>query len=131
MTSLKTVVEHRDILNFSRDHISKNFVRQTLKKTQFDHIISDGKKSTIVINHIIVGMYHIHLILDGMGGLKNFGIQISDELRNYGKHINLDKDCRFNNQDWIETNNRCRLTSKHLADIIMHCHRLNKMKAFL
>lgn len=131
MTSLKTIVVHRDILNFSRDRISKSFVRQTLRKTQFDHIIHDDKRSEIVINHITVGMYHIQLILPACGGLKKFTIQIRDSINVHKGPINLNKDGRFNTQSWSGTNLDNPINANNLIDVIMHCHRLSKMKAFL
>lgn len=131
MTSLKTIVVHRDILNFSRDRISKSFVRQTLRKTQFDHIIHDDKKSEIVINHITVGMYHIQLVLEARGGLRNFEVQIREGINIFKGHINLKKDGRFNTQYWNDLNQQSRLTTENLVDIIMHCHRLNSLKTFL
>jgi len=131
MTTVKSIVEHRDILNFNRDSISKSFVRQTIRKTKFDHIVQGEAMTVIVINHITVGMYHIQLCLGAHGGLRNFTVQIRDSLNVYKGPINLNKDSRFNTQNWSRTSLDNRLNTENLVDIIMHCHRLNKMKVFL
>lgn len=129
MTTLKTIIEHRNILDFGKEKISKSFVRQSLRRTKFEYIIQEEEKSTLVINHIMVGMYRIELLHGSEQRLKNFKVFIRDS--HDMERINIIKDSRFANQNWIKLNQEYKLKIGHLVDIIMHCHRLDKLKVFL
>lgn len=85
-------------------------------------------------NRIKVGMYTINMWL-------NFDLEGPHRLREFrefeiaiydGKNqINLKADPRFKSQYWVSYNFFGKLKIKHLIDIIAHCQRLDRLKAFL
>jgi hypothetical protein len=131
MTSIRTTVEHKKILDFSQEKISKSFVKRTLKSTKFNCIERRVGVSALIFNHITVGMYSIQLILEARGGLKNFSAYIKDNPAPHQGFINIRKDSRFNNQYWSTLIQDCKLNVDNLVDIIMYCHRLDRLKTFL
>lgn len=130
MTTLKTIVEHREILNFQGESLSKTAIRRKLKSTKFEHIVHNGTACVIFVNHIVVGMYNIQLGLSENKGLRNFGVEIKDNPNLYFP-INLAKDHRFRNQDWVSLSQQRSLNTTDLVNIIYYCSKLNRLKAFL
>ena len=137
MTAIKAKSQDRVILDFSAGKCSKNRVKQALRQCDvinWDEGKEDRNELTIYENQIKVGMYTIHLELpfdtpEGWRKLRDYGdfqVTISD-----GRTIDLKRDGRFKNQYWVSQNFFGKLRIKHLIDIITHCHRLNKLRAFL
>lgn len=129
MTAIRVHEEPRTICDFS-GKCSKNKIRQALRACQITNIEGD----TLYDNRIKVGMYTINIWLafdlEGphkLSEFREFEIAISD-----GKsQINLKTDPRFKNQPWVSYNFFGKLKIKHLIDIITHCQRLDRLKAFL
>lgn len=141
MTAIKARIENRIILDFSSGKCSKNKIKQALRQCEFTHCERDAKPNEVIVYHnfIKVGMYNIllYLFLDGSsnkGKLRQFGdfeVMIWEADVNSFSAINLKKDSRFNNQYWLPKNTFGQLRITHLIDIIAHCYRLNKLRAFL
>lgn len=136
--------EIRTILDFSKGKISKNSVKQALRKVEVLEIYQKEENiNTFVDNYIQVGMYEIYL------GLKGAPSRDRTRLKNYGcfhvavyekkdkkspsslKNINLNNDGRFKNQYWVGLNSNSKLRTKNLVDVIMHARRLNDLRLFL
>jgi len=139
MTAIKARVEARTILDFSAGKFSKNKIKQALNKCEVIYAKNnddDHKDWIIFDNHIKVGMYDIILIIpwdspqnwNRLNQYNDFEIEI---LESNGKSIDLNKDGRFKEQEWVKYNSFGNLKPKHLADIIAHLIRLNRLRAFL
>lgn len=142
MTAIKATIENRTILDFSSGKCSKNKIKQALRKCEFTHCKRGAEPNEVIVYHnlIKVGMYNILLCLpldssSNCNKLKRFGdfeVSIWDNNMDVGTHaICLKKDSRFSNQYWILKNSFGQLRITHLIDIIAHCYRLNKLRAFL
>ena len=89
---------------------------------------------TLFENHIKVGMYDIIIIIpwdspqnwNRLKQYNDFEVEIWDS-----KNIDIKKDGRFKEQEWVKYNSFGNLKPKHLADIIAHLIRLNRLRAFL
>lgn len=135
MTAIKAKQEPRLIFDFSSGKYSKNKIKQTLRNCEVvrGSISKDGV-TTIYLNIIKIGMYtlYIHLPYDcpltwnKLKQFRDFDVGIADPWT-----IDLRKDIRFKDQYWVSMNSFGNLRIKHLIDIIDHCCRLNKLKAFL
>src|ERR1700728_4470127 len=139
MTAIKATVERKTVLDFSKGKCSKNKIKQALRKCEFIHSKKgEGNEVTIFNNFIRVGMYsiYIYLPLDSSSNcnrLKQFGdfqVYIWDDEDPKARRLDLKKDSRFNNQYWVSKNTFGQLRITHLIDIIAHCYRLNKLRAF-
>jgi hypothetical protein len=140
MTAIRIEEQPRTILDFSSFRCSKNSIKQALKRCPITNIIEDESSGelTVFLNEIKIGMYTIALQLppdtpfNCTKNLKDYGdFEISITDSNSGSRINLKKDVRFKNQYWVPFNFFGKLRVKHLIDIIAHCKRLDKLKAFL
>ena len=136
MTVVKNMHTLRQVLDFSGEHYSKNQVKKILRALELSTIeYSKEHGKWIIHNSIKVGMYTIHLIANPQEGvlkLKDLGvILISIYEGNRKLPITLDKDGRFKHQYWVRNNIDNTFKIKHLIDAIMHCQRLDGLKAFL
>src|SRR5574337_50905 len=132
MTAIRVHEEHQTVLDFSNGKHSKNKIKRTLGECKFRWMEED----TLFINKIKVGMYSIELFSfeNPPGYLKlkdcqSFDISIRES--NSSKDIPLDRDPRFRNQYWVNYNSAGKLRMKHLVDVIIHCQRLDRLKAVL
>lgn len=139
MTAIKATSESRVILDFNTEKCSKNRIKQELRRCDITSL-EEGKKHNEVIlysNEIKIGMYTIVLELPfdsslNWHKLRDYGdFQISIYDSDHIAGIDLKKDIRFKSQYWVSENFFGKLRIKHLIDIIAHCHRLDKLKAFL
>lgn len=140
MTAIKATPQDRVILDFSTGTCSKNRIKQALRKCEIVNLEQrdDSKEFIRHCNIIKIGMYTVVLELPfdsspSWRKLREYGdfqIYICDGA-NHLSVVNLKKDARFNGQYWVNKNFFGQLRIKHLIDIIAHCHRLNKLKAFL
>lgn len=139
MTAIRSHEEHRTILDFSHGKCSKNKIRQSLNNCQLTSLEENEDYEVILyLNEIKVGMYSVVIQLpydlEGprkLKDFKDFEICIYDSHDPKASRINLKKDTRFRSQYWVELNFFGKLRVKHLIDIIAHCKRLDKLKAFL
>lgn len=137
MSAIKTRHEHKTILDLSNSkRLSEGQARRLLRVTEF----LEGTSPQFIDYNIKVGSYFIHLHLINASGkpachLKDYGdFYISiNEVNARGKYstIKLNRDYRFSDQYWISVNSRFQMRTKHLADVIILCQRLNNLKAFL
>lgn len=140
MTALKATIERIVVLDFSKSKCSKNQIKQALRNCEFIHCKKgEGNEVTIYSHFIKVGMYEIFIYLphdssDNCNRLRQYGdfeAHIYDTDDEKDSAINLKKDGRFNSQYWVSKNSFGQLRINHLIDIIAHCYRLNKLRAFL
>ena len=139
MTAIRAQEEQRTILDFSHGKCSKNKIKQALDScylTSIEEIEENEVK--FYLNTIKVGMYFIKLQLPvdllGPRTLKefhDFEVNIYDDPDSKAKRIDLKKDTRFKHQEWVRYNFFGMLRVKHMVDIISHCQRLDRLKAFL
>ena len=134
--------QYKTILDFTNPRLSKNFITQSLRRTNFVCSISD--EHTGIVTHVEpevkVGMFKIHLVLSPTSRDSNF-----KNLRNYGKfyikiyelssrgekEINSFRDPLFKKQYWASKNFKSWLKIKDLINIIMYLNKIDKLKAFL
>ena len=138
MSAIRTKHESRTILDLSNSkRLSKYQAYKLLRATEFHERIGQS----YIDYNIKIGMYviNLHLISTKFDApakyLKDYGnFYISiHEVNVRGKYssINLNRDIRFVGQNWLQPNNNYNLRAYHLADVIIHCQRLNALKAFL
>ena len=132
--------EYRTILDVSeRKKVSKNFVRETLRKAEVLQFTCHEDMVQVIHNEIKIGMYTMYLDfadrdldhprhkLREYGGV---GLWIYDDKS--GEPIyRLDKDDRFKNQHWTAAARFHKMHLNDLVDAIIYCSKLNKLKAFL
>lgn len=139
MTAIRSHEEPRTVLDFSNGKSSRNKIKQALDTC---HLASLEEKKeneiTLYLNTIKVGMYTIEIQLPyDLAGprklkeFKDFEIAIYDNPDPKAKRIDLKKDSRFRGQEWISSNSFGNLKIKHLVEVVFHCKRLDKLKAFL
>ena len=139
MTAIRSHEEPRTVLDFSNGKCSKNKIRQSLKGCYLTSLEeNDDYEVTLYLNEIKVGMYSIIIQLpfdlEGprkLKDFKDFEICIYDSPDRKTSRINLKKDPRFRGQYWIDLNFFGKLRVKHLIDVVTHCQRLDRLKAFL
>jgi hypothetical protein len=140
MTMVRCKVEHKTILDFSKGKVTRNRIRQSLRKIEVVEKIQTNKCLTFRENWIEIGMYRINIIpytisAEPRRHLREYGgmaINIQEKTNSHRWiiiHPSLDN--RFSEQCWVALNNSYMIRIKHLIDIIYHCHKLNKMRAFL
>lgn len=126
------------ILDFNKPKISKNYVVNSLRKSDFTTYLTDyDSNSVIFLEHVVkVGMFEIQLILTPTcrsSNLRDYGkffVKIF-ELKPLGRReILLIADERFSAQPWSLKNFNKWIRIKDLVDIILYCHKLNKLKMF-
>lgn len=139
MTAIRSHEEPRTVLDFSNGKCSKNKIRQSLKDCHLTSLEeNEDYEVTLYQNEIKVGMYSIVIQLpfdlEGprkLKDFKDFEISIYDGADHKTSRINLKKDPRFRGQYWVSLNFFGKLRVKHLIDIVAHCRRLDRLKAFL
>lgn len=141
MSAVKGLLEHRTVLDFSKDHVSKNLVRRALCQTEILDLCRKAGNITFIDNDIKVGMYTIRLGFsevhpgDNRKHLRDYGgfkVKIFESgSPEMSAEINLNKDKRFSKQYWTGLNKNYNLLTKNLIDIILHCSRLNDLRVFL
>lgn len=139
MTAIRSHEEPRTVLDFSNGKCSKNKIRQSLKDCHLTSLEeNDDYEVTLYQNEIKVGMYSIVIQLpfdlEGprkLKDFKDFEISIYDGADHKTSRINLKKDPRFRSQYWVNLNFFGKLRVKHLIDVVAHCRRLDRLKAFL
>lgn len=138
MTAIRVKEEYKTILDFSKSRCSRSGVNKALRQCDLTSLVMGEtfQDSTFLTNEIKVGMYNIQLhlpidYLDACHKLKDYGdFEITISGSNHDK-IDLKKDCRFKDQYWVPYNFFGKLRIKHLTDAILHCKRLDNLKAFL
>jgi hypothetical protein len=138
MTAIRAQEEPRTILDFSHEKCSKNKIKKALDNCYLTSLDEKEDDVTVYINQIQIGMYNVAILLPyDMTGprklkeFKDFEVCIYDSPDPKASRINLRKDSRFRSQDWVEQNFFGKLRVKHLVDIVYHCQRLDRLKAFL
>lgn len=141
MSLIRNKLEHRTILDFSKGKVSENSVKQALRQADVLELTNSTEVRKLIVNRIKVGMYMIYLRfsdMDTSGNRKRlkqygkFSIHIYEEDRSGSRSlINLNSDSRFKSQYWTSINRNSGFLMKNLADVIIHCDRLNHLKAFL
>jgi hypothetical protein len=135
MTAIRAREEHRTLLDFSNGKYSKTKIKHLLQHC-YVSTWEEGRSDVYIENDIKVGMYTIQLHLslfswtpsNKLKEFGDFGVSIFDS----EKHcIDLKKDKRFRGQYWIENNETGHLRGKQLVDIINHCKRLDRLRAYL
>ncbi len=144
MSVNKVKHEYKTILDFSDQNVTRVKVKRTLNSVDIAALYQLESNNLFtsqmicVENEIKVGMYKICIALSPAiqritnHKLKDFGdftIQIY-ELGKECKEINLKRDNRFRDQYWVQKNNSG-LKVIDLTDIVCHCNRLDRVKAFL
>lgn len=139
MTAIRSQEEPRTVLDFSNGKSSRNKIKQALDTCHLASL-EEKKENEIILylNTIKVGMYTIEIRLPyDLAGprklkeFKDFEIAIYDSPDPKAKRIDLKKDSRFRGQEWISCNSFGNLKIKHLVEVVFHCKRLDKLKAFL
>lgn len=144
MSLVKGKQEFRTILDFSEGKLSKNKVKNALRKAEVLEMVRLENSNTycLIENDIRVGMYQIRLSFSTMDSsctrskLREYGgfrVNIYERNRkgNTIQYINLAKDKRFHYQKWTKLNHDYSVRIKNLVDIIMYVSRLNQLKMFL
>lgn len=143
MSLVKGKQEWNTILDVSRrPRVSKNYVKNALRKADVLELQPVGSSLNMVENDIRVGMYCIKLIFADMDSSRP-----RQRLRQYGsfkvtifegregddqsfRYVPLQSDYRFKGQYWVPLVSQYKLRMHMLVDIIIHCAKLNKLKAF-
>lgn len=143
MSLVKGKQEWNTILDVSRrPRVSKNYVVNALRKADVLELQPAGSSLNMVENDIRIGMYRIKLCFADMDSSRP-----RQRLRQYGgfkvtifegkegdeqsyKYIPIHSDRRFHGQYWLSSVSKYNVRMKTLVDIVMHCARLNKLKAF-
>jgi hypothetical protein len=143
MSLVKAKQEARAILDFSKGKISKNSIKESLRKTEVVEVCSHEDGGYVMIdNYIKVGMYKIHLTMNGIPTpdktrLKDYGCfrvaiyETNSKVSKLDKHINEKHDKRFKDQYWVKLNCQGKLRIKNLVDVIIFTNRLDKLRMFL
>ena len=139
MTAIRSHEEPRTVLDFSYGKSSRNKIKKALDNCHLASLeATEENEVTLYINSIKVGMYTIKIQLpydlEGSRKLKDFKdfeIAIYDTVDPKAKRIDLKRDPRFRNQEWIQHNSFGNFKIKHMVDVVLHCKRLDRLKAFL
>ncbi len=137
MTALRAREKPRTILDFSNFKCSKSGVHKILKTCKIPSLVDGKSLNDFIIynNEIKVGIFTITLQfpLDisfdpcNLVDQKDFEIIISE---NYSS-VDLKRDSRFKNEYWVNQMFFGKFRIKHLTDAIIHCKRIDQLKAFL
>lgn len=150
MTAVKSKIEFRTVLDFpSEEPLSRNRVQTKLRAAEVTDAELAPHSITYINNQIKVGMYTIRLVfpdsseaIDG-GDIRHrlnqygaFIIRISennpvnsgDDKYDFLQEIDITKDRRFKCQPWAHN---MLFNMGDLVNVIIHCHRLDKLKVFL
>lgn len=139
MTAIRSHEESLTVLDFSHGKISRNKIKNSLNACCVASLVeTEENEVTLYINSIKIGMYTIELRLpydlDGsrlLKEFKDFEIAIYDSADPKAKSIDLKRDPRFRNQEWVSHNFFGNFKIRHLVEAIFYCRRLDKLKAFL
>lgn len=145
MGMLKAKLEEKAVLDFSKGNVSRNYIRQALRKIKIISEIEthDSIVSALRENYIQIGMFRVYINpyavssnkyqhLRQLGGLNIVIYERKGERHTaYWGNINEKTDKRFKEQSWVELSPNYKVRIKHLVDIIYYCHKLNKLRAFL
>lgn len=139
MSAIKSKYGHITILDFSKNKITKTSVRKSIRNANFfqSRYSEGGISFDFIDNEIDVGTYKIRIFLDitregkKLRDYGRFYISIYEQSVSACKIINLSKDSRFKYQYWVDYNSKEKLNISHLTDAILHCKRLDSLKAFL
>jgi hypothetical protein len=144
MSLVKGKQEFRTILDFSEGKLSKNKVKNALRKVEVRELVRLENSNTLCLveNDIRVGMYQIRLSFSSFDSthtrskLREYGgfrVNIYERNRkgNTIQYINLSRDKRFHHQKWAKLNHDYAIRIKNLVDIIVYVSRLNQLKMFL
>lgn len=134
MSVFKGKYENRTILDFSDGKVSKNSIKQSLRKVEVRHCSeSVNGYVTFFNNEIKVGMYSIRITLIGslndnhtkFKQYKKFFIRVIENKT--VQEVNIKHDTRFCHKIWATEN----ASVKEMADLIYYCKRLNDVRIFL
>lgn len=142
MTAIKCKQEYKTLLDFSdTKRVSKNLVKQQLRNAELQSYRNDGRSMIHITHDIVVGMYKIRLSLHNdmhaqKSKLKEYGnfslsiMELTNSGEKYGSvYVSLPPwDKLFKTQSWYYNSN---LRINDLADAVVYCKRLSKLKAFL
>ena len=142
MTKVRAKLEIKTILDFSKGKVTRNRIKQAIRKTEVIETFQSKNRTILRENCIRVGMYRIDIIPSSVSTesrkyLREYGafaINIYESMNsqhNHHKLVHPHSDSRFEGQHWITRLKGYNLRIKHLIDIIYYCDRLNKMRAFL
>lgn len=138
-----TKITRKIILDFSDKKITKNYIQQILRNTEF-HYFDPTDRKILLISSIKIGTYKIDLIFDSNKRdngykLRNYGkfvCQISNCYKNsiLTSYIDIKNDKRFNNVLLNRTYARSYISDvkiNTLIKLILHCKRLDNLNSFL
>jgi len=142
MTKVRGALEIKTILDFSKGRVTRNRIRQSLRKAEVIEQIQSNKGLTFRENWIEVGMYKINIIpyaisteprrrLREYGGIAINILEALNHEKNHHRLIHPHDDERFKDQYWTDLTKNYKVRIKHLVDIIYHCHKLDKLRVFL
>jgi hypothetical protein len=134
MSVFKSKYEARTILDFSEGKVSKNSIKQSLRRVEVRHCSENvNGYVTFFNNNIKVGMYSIRLVLysgpkDNSTKIKQYKKFLISVIENKAtQEINIKRDARFCHKTWTTENP----SVEEMADLIQYCKRLNDMRGFL
>lgn len=143
MCLVKAKQEYRTILDVSeRKKVSKNFVRQSLRKAEIYDFLVEGSTTKVCGNEIKVGMYLIKIDFSYLDSSRP-----RRHLREYGgvgvtifegktghpdswKAVRIERDRRFCYKPWLVPAVTYSLRLNDLVDVVVHCSKLNKLRVF-
>ena len=142
MTAIR--IQRKTLLNFSNQKLNRHRITQALR--QVTPLVSNEnvKPWLRCDNDIIIGMYVLRLYTaEHMKSLsarkwKTFGFSIYEKTTRGERILNLQTHNLFKDQYWSKYDVLGHggatigpgMTTKDLTNIIMHCSRLDKLKAF-
>lgn len=135
MTTIRTTIEHKTILDFSDSKISQNYVMNKLRTANFLEFKKSCKGTRTYLHYnikigiytIFIDLFHTQSCAKKLKDYDVFYINISEG----NKEINTTRDSRFISEPWVKINRKLRLKTPGLAEAIVFCGRLNNLKAFL
>lgn len=143
MSMVRAKLERKVILDFSKGKVTKNRIRQSLRKVELVEYLEVNDVGVIRDNIIQVGMFQIHiypyaLSTEPRNRIKEYGglgfLIYERKIDSCGASwhkIKLARDKRFPNKQWLKLNKLYRIRMKHLVEIIHHCYRLDRLRIFL
>ena len=141
MCLVKAKQEYRTILDVSeRKRVSKNFVRQSLRKAEIYDFLIDGTTTKVLGNEM--GMYLIKIDFSYLDSSKprrhlreygGVGVTIFEGKQdnpNSWKAVRIERDKRFCFKEWLVPAATYSLRLNDLVDVVVHCSKLNKLRVF-
>lgn len=141
MSVVRVKYEFRTLFDFGNNALSKNKIRKVLRETKIQTKDVNLENVPIFIrNEISIGMYLIKLELPlkqadqrNFCPLKAFGkfnVDIYQQNVHGSNKIDISKHCIFKKKDWAGRLDSYQVGVADLADIILLCSRLERIKAF-